>query len=90
MRQITSFATLGAGRDGNGSYGSVVVEGGANGQINAAGNYYNGLLLITASDINSDPPYEMVDQFRIIRNLFFGAEWHGAGRGRLQHAYGHQ
>ena len=69
MRQITSFATLAPGVR-NGQYGSVVVEGGASGQINAAGNYYNGLQLDTASDINSDPPYEMVDQFRIIRDLF--------------------
>lgn len=69
MRQITSFATLAPGVR-NGSYGSVVVEGGASGQINAAGNYYNGLQIDTASDINSDPPYEMVDQFRVIRNAF--------------------
>jgi len=69
MRQITQFATLAPGVR-NGAYGSVVVEGGASGQINAAGNYYNGLQIDTASDINSDPPYEMVDQFRIIRNLF--------------------
>jgi hypothetical protein len=69
MRQITQFATLAPGVR-TGQYGSVVVEGGANGQINAAGNYYNGLLVVTASDINSDPPYEMVDQFRVIRNLF--------------------
>lgn len=69
MRQITSFATLAPGVR-NGQYGSVVVEGGASGQINAAGNYFNGLQIDTASDINSDPPYEMVDQFRIIRNLF--------------------
>jgi Carboxypeptidase regulatory-like domain len=69
MRQITQFATLAPGVR-SGQYGSVVIEGGANGQINAAGNYYNGLLVVTASDINSDPPYEMVDQFRVIRNLF--------------------
>ena len=69
MRQITSFATLAPGVTQR-SYGSVVVEGGASGQINAAGNYYNGLQIDTASDINSDPPYEMVDQFRVIRNLF--------------------
>jgi hypothetical protein len=69
MRQITSFATLAPGVR-NGSYGSVVIEGGASGQINAAGNYYNGLQIDTASDINSDPPYEMVDQFRVIRDAF--------------------
>lgn len=69
MRQINSFATLAPGVR-SGSYGSVVVEGGANGQINAAGNYYNGLQIDTASDINSNPPYDMVDQFRVIRNLF--------------------
>ena len=67
VRQITSFATLAPGVRA-GSYGSVVVEGGANSQINAAGNYFNGLQIDTASDINSDPPYEMVDQFRVIRN----------------------
>ncbi len=66
MRQITSFATLAPGVRA-GSYGSVTVEGGAPGQINSAGNYYNGLQIDTASDVNSDPPYEMVDQFRIIR-----------------------
>lgn len=69
MRQITSFATLAPGVR-SGSYGSVVVEGGASGQINAAGNYYNGLQIDTASDINSNPPYEMVDQFRVIRDAF--------------------
>jgi hypothetical protein len=69
MRQITSFATLAPGVR-SGSYGSVTVEGGAPSQINSAGNYYNGLQIDTASDINSDPPYEMVDQFRVIRNAF--------------------
>jgi hypothetical protein len=69
MRQITSFATLAPGVRA-GSYGSVTVEGGAASQINSAGNYYNGLQIDTASDINSDPPYEMVDQFRVIRNAF--------------------
>ena len=69
MRQITSFATLAPGVRA-GSYGSVSVEGGAPTQINSAGNYYNGLQIDTASDINSDPPYEMVDQFRVIRNAF--------------------
>ena len=69
MRQITSFATLAPGVR-TGPYGSVTVEGGASGQINSAGNYYNGVQLDTASDINSDPPYEMVDQFRVIRNAF--------------------
>src|SRR6202012_861969 len=69
MRQITSFATLAPGVR-SGPYGSVTVEGGASGQINSAGNYFNGLQIDTASDINSDPPYEMVDQFRVIRNAF--------------------
>jgi hypothetical protein len=69
MRQINSFATLAPGVRA-GQYGSVVVEGGANGQINAAGNYYNGLQIDTASDINSNPPYDMVDQFRVIRDAF--------------------
>jgi hypothetical protein len=69
MRQITSFATLAPGVR-SGQYGSVTVEGGASGQINSAGNYYNGVQIDTASDINSDPPYEMVDQFRVIRNAF--------------------
>ena len=57
MRQITSFATLAPGVR-SGQYGSVTVEGGASGQINSAGNYFNGLQIDTASDINSDPPYE--------------------------------
>lgn len=69
MRQITSFATLAPGVR-SGPYGSVTIEGGAPNQINSAGNYFNGLQIDTASDINSDPPYEMVDQFRVIRNTF--------------------
>ena len=69
MRQITSFATLAPGVRA-GPYGSVTVEGGAPSQINSSGNYYNGLQIDTASDTNSNPPYEMVDQFRVIRNLF--------------------
>lgn len=69
MRQITSFATLAPGVRA-GQYGSVNIEGGATAQNNTAGNYYNGLQMDTASDINSDPPYEMVDQFRVIRNAF--------------------
>ena len=54
----------------SGSYGTVTVEGGAPSQINSSGNYYNGLQIDTASNANSNPPYEMVDQFRVIRNLF--------------------
>ena len=69
MRQITSFATLAPGVR-SGPYGSVTIEGGASGQINSAGNYYNNVQLDTASDVNSNPPYEMVDQFRVIRNTF--------------------
>jgi len=69
MRQIQSFATLAPGVR-TGSYGSVTIEGGAPGQINSAGSYYNGLQLDTASAINSNPPYEMVDEFRVIRNTF--------------------
>jgi hypothetical protein len=69
MRQINSFATLAPGVR-SGPYGSITVEGGSSGQINSAGNYYNGLQVDTASDINSNPPYEMVDQFRVIRNAF--------------------
>jgi Carboxypeptidase regulatory-like domain len=69
IRQVTSFATLAPGVRA-GSYGTVTVEGGASTQINSSGNYYNGLQIDTASNENSDPPYEMVDQFRVIRNLF--------------------
>jgi hypothetical protein len=69
IRQITSFATLAPGVR-SGQYGSVTVEGGAPNQINSAGSYYNGLQLDTASAINSDPPYEMVDEFRVIRSAF--------------------
>ncbi len=69
MRQITAFATLAPGVRA-GSYGTVTVEGGAPSQINSSGNYYNGLQIDTASNANSNPPYEMVDQFRVIRNLF--------------------
>jgi len=68
IRQITSFATLAPGVR-TGPYGSVTIEGGAPNQINSAGSYYNGLQLDTASAINSDPPYEMVDQFRVIHFL---------------------
>ncbi|HEX8711981.1 MAG TPA: TonB-dependent receptor [Terracidiphilus sp.] len=69
MRQIQSFATLAPGVR-TGPYGSVTIEGGAPGQINSAGSYYNGLQLDTASAINSNPPYEMVDQFRVLRSTF--------------------
>jgi hypothetical protein len=69
IRQVTSFATLAPGVR-SGSYGSITVEGGAPSQINSAGNYYNGLQLDTASDINSDPPFEMVDEFRVLREAF--------------------
>lgn len=69
IRQINSFATLAPGVR-TGPYGSVTVEGGASGQINSAGAYYNGLQLDTASAINSNPPYEMVDEFRVIRSPF--------------------
>jgi Carboxypeptidase regulatory-like domain len=69
IRQVTSFATLAPGVR-SGSYGSITDEGGAPSQINSAGNYYNGLQLDTASDINSDPPFEMVDEFRVVRNPF--------------------
>ncbi len=73
IRQITSFAALAPGvrvPTSPNEYGTVEVEGGAPNQINASGNYYNGLQIDTASNENSDPPYEMVDQFRVIRNLF--------------------
>jgi hypothetical protein len=69
MRQINSFATLAPGVR-NGPYGSVTDEGGDPNQINSAGNYYNGLQIDTASDINSNPPYEMVDEFRVLRDTF--------------------
>jgi hypothetical protein len=69
IRQINSFATLAPGVK-TGSYGSVTVEGGAPGQINSAGTYYNGMQLDTSSAINSNPPYEMVDQFRVLRSTF--------------------
>jgi len=69
IRQISSFATLAPGVR-PGSYGSVTIEGGAPGQINSAGTYYNGLQLDTASAVNSNPPYEMVDEFRVLRSTF--------------------
>lgn len=69
IRQINSFATLAPGVK-TGPYGSVTVEGGAPGQINSAGTYYNGMQLDTSSAINSNPPYEMVDQFRVLRSTF--------------------
>lgn len=69
MRQIQSFATLSPGVR-NGQYGSVTIEGGAAKQINSAGTFYNGLELDTASAINSNPPYEMVDEFRVLRSTF--------------------
>jgi hypothetical protein len=69
IRQISSFATLAPGVR-SGPYGSVTVEGGMSGQINSAGSYYNGLQLDTASAANSNPPYEMVDEFRVIRSAF--------------------
>lgn len=69
IRQISSFATLAPGVR-PGSYGSVTVEGGAPTQINSAGTYYNGLQLDTSSAVNSNPPYEMVDEFRVLRSTF--------------------
>jgi hypothetical protein len=69
IRQITSFATLSPGVR-PGPYGSVTVEGGNPNQINSAGSYYNGMQLDTASAINSDPPFEMVDEFRVLRSTF--------------------
>jgi len=69
IRQINSFATLAPGVK-TGPYGSVTIEGGAPGQINSAGTYYNGMQLDTSSAINSNPPYEMVDQFRVLRSTF--------------------
>ena len=69
IRQISSFATLAPGVR-PGSYGSVTVEGGAPSQINSAGTYYNGLQLDTSSAVNSNPPYEMVDEFRVLRSTF--------------------
>ncbi|WP_446742237.1 carboxypeptidase regulatory-like domain-containing protein [Silvibacterium acidisoli] len=69
IRQISSFATLAPGVR-SGEYGSVVVEGGMSNQINAASSYYNGLRMDTASAANSNPPYEMVDEFRVIRSAF--------------------
>ncbi len=69
MRQINSFATLAPGVR-TGQYGSITVEGGDPYQINSAGSYYNGLQLDTASAINSNPPYEMVDEFRVLRSTF--------------------
>ena len=67
IRQISSFATLAPGVR-PGSYGSVTVEGGAPSQINSAGTYYNGLQLDTSSAVNSNPPYEMVDEFNVLRS----------------------
>ncbi len=69
IRQISSFATLAPGVR-PGSYGSVTIEGGAPSQINSAGTYYNGLQLDTSSAVNSNPPYEMVDEFRVLRSTF--------------------
>lgn len=69
IRQINSFATLAPGVK-TGPYGSVTIEGGAASQINSAGTYYNGMQLDTSSAINSNPPYEMVDQFRVLRSTF--------------------
>jgi hypothetical protein len=69
IRQITSFATLSPGVR-SGPYGSITVQGGNPGQINSAGTYFNGLQLDTSSAINSDPPFEMVDEFRVLRDTF--------------------
>ncbi|UWZ85387.1 carboxypeptidase regulatory-like domain-containing protein [Occallatibacter riparius] len=69
IRQITSFGTLSPGVR-SGPYGTLTVEGGNPKQINSSGSYYNGLPLVTASAINSDPPFEMVDEFRMLRSAF--------------------
>jgi len=80
IRQINSFATLAPGVR-TGPYGSVTIEGGAPNQINSAGSYYNGLQLDTASAINSNPPYEMVDEFRVIRST--GSARYGMVQGAI-------
>ena len=67
VRQVETFAAQAPGVR-LGSYGNLYVDGGSESQTNASGNYYNGLQIQTASDGNSNPPYEMVDQFRVIRN----------------------
>jgi hypothetical protein len=69
IRQITSFGTMAPGVK-SGPYGTLTVEGGNPKQINSSGSYYNGLQLVTASAINSDPPFEMVDEFRMLRSAF--------------------
>lgn len=69
IRQITSFGTLAPGVR-SGPYGTLTVEGGNPNVINSSGSYYNGLQLVTASAINSDPPFEMVDEFRMLREAF--------------------
>jgi hypothetical protein len=67
VRQVETFAAQAPGVR-LGSYGNLYVDGGSESQTNASGNYYNGLQIQTASDGNSNPPYEMVDQFRVVRN----------------------
>lgn len=80
IRQITSFGTLSPGvRDGK--YGTLSVEGGNPNQINSSVSYYNGLQLVTASAINSDPPFEMVDEFRMLRSAF--SSRYGMGQGAV-------
>jgi hypothetical protein len=69
IRQITTFASLAPGVR-PGPYGSVTVEGGNPYQINSAGTYYNGMQLDTSSAVNSDPPFEMVDEFLVLRSTF--------------------
>jgi hypothetical protein len=71
IRQISSFATLSPGVTApSTTYGSIQVEGGAPKQINSAGTYFNGIQLNTSSAVNSNPPYDMVDEFRVLRSTF--------------------
>ena len=69
IRQISTFATIAPGVSA-GVYGTASIEGAVVNQINAAGTYFNGIPADTASPLGTAPPYEMVDEFRVLRSTF--------------------
>jgi hypothetical protein len=69
IRQISSFATLAPGVSA-GNFYSVKIDGAT---TNMAGVYFNGIpMVIAAQGFQKDmaPPYEMVNEFRVLRSTF--------------------
>ena len=69
IRLISSFAQLAPGVQ-PGPYNGTTIEGGSANQINADGTYFNGVSLDAVSAAASAPPYEMVNEFSVLRSAF--------------------